>query len=641
MRNFMSVSLLVLSWLFVPATWAQPLVEHVPRDVVAYVGWSGSSNLGPGYEGTHLQALIKLSEIDRMISDVLPQAFRNLADNVADDDARQAADFFSVFGQAVWKHPTALFFGGMDFTGEEPAPQLAILCDAGEDADRIHELISGLLENKDDADVPTAVHKIESRVVLTVGKLSGDQQAALGLVQTLVAVPRLNENKKFQQAMQQSIKDPVVAAFVDVERVIGLIDEAGKKNAEPDEFAQWEKVRDALGLEGLRSLTLSAGFDGKSWATRGFLDAPAPRRGALAVLDQQSIDDELLATIPQTATMASAFNLDLAGVLEIVKQVAVELDPDAAGQIDEGLAGVKTMLGFDLQDGLLKPLGGQWAFYADEETSSSGAFGYVAVNRLRDEDTFRKTLERLESMANVMLAQSMAGEEVEIKIKASEVDGTDLHYVATPLFSPAWAVRDGNLYIALQPQFVAGAAHNVASKKDSFLNHPQLAALRKQIGVEKFSSFRFVDLPKTAPDSYTMITAISRLGVGFADMTGVEGTPAMVVPPLYQLKPHLTASATFGWSDDKGYQLRSVEPFPGSGMFQVGNTGAATWMMTSVMPMAMMTARMAMYSRPMVFEEDNEFEIEDEAIEFEDEPIEEDAIEEAEQAEIEEEAETD
>ena len=107
---------------------------------------------------------------------------------------------------------------------------------------------------------------------------------------------------------------------------------------------------------------------------------------------------------------------------------------------------------------------------------------------------------------------------------------------------------------------------------------------KQQVGAAQFGSFSFVDLQKTAPDSYSMITAAARLFVGAADMAGIEDTPTMVVPPMYKLRPHLGPAASFSIADDDGYYLRSVEPFPGSGMFAVGTTGGWASLYAMVLP---------------------------------------------------------
>jgi prepilin-type processing-associated H-X9-DG protein len=51
-----------------------------------------------------------------------------------------------------------------------------------------------------------------------------------------------------------------------------------------------------------------------------------------------------------------------------------------------------------------------------------------------------------------------------------------------------------------------------------------------------------------------------------ADLFGIE-SPPMVLPPLHKLREHLTPSSSASWSDDAGWHMKSVSPFPASELF--------------------------------------------------------------------------
>ena len=91
-----------------------------------------------------------------------------------------------------------------------------------------------------------------------------------------------------------------------------------------------------------------------------------------------------------------------------VKQVPAKFDPGAAAMIDGGIAQANQVAQFDVIEDLLKPVGREWGYYIDEETGSSGAFGGVVVNRLRDAQRFEQTLGKVEAAANAMIAQQTA-----------------------------------------------------------------------------------------------------------------------------------------------------------------------------------------------------------------------------------------
>ena len=38
---------------------AQPLADRLPDGALIYIGWAGSESMGPGYAGSHLEAILK------------------------------------------------------------------------------------------------------------------------------------------------------------------------------------------------------------------------------------------------------------------------------------------------------------------------------------------------------------------------------------------------------------------------------------------------------------------------------------------------------------------------------------------------------------------------------------------------------
>jgi hypothetical protein len=51
---------------------AQPLADKVPGDALIYVGWQGAGTAAPGFEGSHLQAILKGSDVPQFFNEFLP-----------------------------------------------------------------------------------------------------------------------------------------------------------------------------------------------------------------------------------------------------------------------------------------------------------------------------------------------------------------------------------------------------------------------------------------------------------------------------------------------------------------------------------------------------------------------------------------
>ena len=127
------LALLLAIALFPASALAQPLADRVPGDALIYIGCSGSEKLGPEYEQSHLKAVIAASDVSKIFSDFLPKLSQRMSrDNPG---AGEKATLIGNLGARLWKHPSAFYWGGIDFTNpRNPTPRFAILCDAGDEA---------------------------------------------------------------------------------------------------------------------------------------------------------------------------------------------------------------------------------------------------------------------------------------------------------------------------------------------------------------------------------------------------------------------------------------------------------------------------------------------------------------------------
>lgn len=541
---------------------AQPLADRVPKDAVVYIGWRGSTAMGEGYDQSHLKALLESSGLPRFVEESLPVALQRLAQE--EPDAAEAVRVFSEIGRAVWKYPTALFTSGLGVRDGVPTPRVGFLCQAGPDAATLQARLDDLLLQMP-KDVPVEVRTFRTDGGL-VGVVVGYEEAEFkaGQEGALQSVPA------FKSAMAQLQPEPVLAVYLDTDTLRRTGERLVTQFGDPDVKAEWPRIRDALGLEGLKQVAFTAGFRDKRWETNVFVAAPAPRKGLLKLLEAEPVTDDTLKLIPRTAQIAGAVNIDPARILAEARNVAGQLDPEARQDIDRGLQEVSQVLGVDIENDLIASVGKEWAFYTAPTVGGNGILGVVLVNRPADAAKAQQAMDKLADAINRLVAQETAGDDITIRIREAQApDGLKIKYLATPVVSPAWAVRDGNLYVALYPQVVAAAARQ-AKESQSILENPEFAAMRKALAGEKgtrASSILFLDLPQAVPDAYPALLAASRLA-GFADIVGVPA-PAMLLPPIEVLTRHTTPAAAATWTDDAGWHFRGTSPFPGAELLAV------------------------------------------------------------------------
>ena len=540
---------------------AQPLVDRVPGDALLYVGWSGADSMGPGYAGSHLEAVLKESQFPDLVNRSLPQLLQKIG--AKERDAAEFVSLLSAIGGPMWRHSSAFYFGGLDVNNPQgqPVPKFALICDAGAEGPALAARLKALLDNARPP-FPVTVEERGGLVVMAAGAKgwgAGQKPAAA-----------LSTNKSFTSARAQVQTSAVAAVYVDVEGVVKLVD--GMVGGSP-QGQSWAKARDLLGLGGVRRFIWTAGFDGKDWLSTAFAEAPAPRTGAIPrALDAKPLGEDIFKAVPQTATVAMVGRFDLGGLVSGIRSAVAQINPQAGQEVDAAFKQVKEMIGVDVQADLLDVLGDEWAAYVDPTAAGQGLLGFALVNRAKGATKLEASLTKLEGVANELLRQNFAREGMTLEFKQTKVGGATLHHFSVPFVSPTWAVKDGNLYVGLYPQVVEAAVEQVSGRNKSILDNADFVAVRKRLGNVPASAVTFANLPKTAPDGYQEILMIGRLYFGMADLFGAD-TPAMLLPPLRKIMPHLAPAGSASWTDAAGWHARSVSPFPGSTALTPGGGG--------------------------------------------------------------------
>ncbi len=499
--------------------------------------------------------MVDASNIAQLMHETVPriiEKFGGFNEQIGD-----AVRLLDTVGGAMWRHPSAMFIGKIELANGQPAPpHVAILCQAGADAAALQAALQQQLQ-KTPSPLPAEVSRIDDLVVLAIDYGQGE-----------LALPgghdgkSLAETAAFKQTLAQVGSDPTFAAYLDGEALVKFGDDFAVASTDPQAKENWPKVRDQLGLAGLKQIALTSGFDGKGWGTRIFVGAPEPRSGMLAAMDAKPLPDALLAIIPQSATLAGAGRLDLARIVEAMRSAATAIDPNVGQQLDGALQMISQTVGVDVQKELLPTFGGEWVYYVDPLTAGKSTSGIAIINHLQDPDHAQATLEKLQDGLQQIAVQQLQGKPISIAFRKTKIGNTEVNYLAVPLITPSWAIQDGYLCIGLYPQIVAAAAEQIAGKGKSILDNQDFAALRQQLDGGKAASIQYMDLRATAPDAYPSWRVLASLDQ-FADVVGVTSPPTLM-PPLKQLMEHLSPAGQASWADAAGWHMRSLSPFPGA-----------------------------------------------------------------------------
>ena len=610
-------TMMALGLVFAQAAVAQaaPLAERVPGDALVYVGWTGSTEIGPEYDQSRLKEILEATNLDELVGPYLIRAAARLAEE--EPEAGAYANVLAEAAEAFWKYPSALYIGPP--SEDSPIPTVAILCRAGDQAMALAQRWEQTLAQAGEAGqpVPARAEAGDGMAALTIGELPREKLARMGLLQGVggpAAAAGLTDNANFQTALAKIERDGVVVFYVDAEAIIRAIDAQALKMApspqpaQPggpppvnefqyrgpeQEFAEnWPKVRDALGLAGVKRFIMSDGFDGRDWACSGYLEAPEPRTGLVSLINTaKPLDDEMLRLVPDSAAIVMGGRFSFAQLYDVIDEAAGKIEPQAQEQLRALEQQASMMVNTPLRANLLASLGDEWIVYTDRAVGGSNVMGFVLVNRLADAAKAEQAMLDVQQAIEMMVQEQMAEMPIRVTFRQIESEGLTVHYLAVPMFAPAWAIRDGYLFVSLYPQNVIAADAFTRSGRPDFRANRPFLALRERLGGAKVSAFQYYDIAQNGDDGYVTLVGMVQMLAGLSDMFGVP-SPAIMMPPLHKLHPHFQPALSTAWVDEQGVHMRGLSPFPGAEQFAVQANSAMmqqVFMLGAMMP-AMMAA---------------------------------------------------
>jgi prepilin-type processing-associated H-X9-DG protein len=537
---------------------AQPLADRVPPDAVAYFGWAGSDNTPANFDSTHFKAILDNSRMRELVTDFVPQVLDRIARQ--DRNMVQPMGLLKSVILSCWTHPTAIYFAGVDTSNPaQPMPKAALLCRAGADAAKIQQQITAAVG----PNLPPMLKIAQVQDVLVVAVGYPDAASAV-----VAANASLKSSEAFGTAIKQVQSDSMVCAYLDLDKGLTLVENVAAGN-NAGAGANIARIIDALGLRSLKHAIVTGGFDGADWMSQSFVEVSNPRSGLMGAIDPKPLTPELLKSIPADATYAAAGRLDLARLLTDLRTSAGQVDPQAMRVFDQVMGAIQLAIAKNPMSDILEPLGADWGIYCSPSASGNGLLGLVVVNHLDDPAKAEASLPtawiNLSNWVNVALSRARAP--VQITGQMTDIGGSRVYYAGTPIFAPAWTIKDGNLYMGLYPQTAgAGSSAVMRAAGRTIVDNQKFTALQKRLGVTSFIGFSYQDLPTDAANGsmYQKLLVFDRYA-GVSDLFGVT-LPEPMLPPLSVLQDNVTPAGSFDWVDQAGIHSKSISPFPGAGL---------------------------------------------------------------------------
>jgi hypothetical protein len=265
---------------------------------------------------------------------------------------------------------------------------------------------------------------------------------------------------------------------------------------------------------------MGSSFQGEGIRDTFFAYAPGEKAGVMGLLYTSPGDGtKLLSRVPANAFYASAGRVDLHEMMARVLEMVGEFEPSMLEQALQGLAQAREMLGIDIQEDLLLPLGEEFAFYAAMPDGGGLVPDLVVMSRLRDSGKFLATLEKLVIAAQQHTAND---ERIQVELRTMVFMGKTIHYVhighryGDPVPVMPCLYLDGNLAVmALYPQVLKD---HIARGPDapSIYTRPDFARVVKGLP-EGMDSLEYVDFNAGMRILYGTLAPIIQLAANDLD----------------------------------------------------------------------------------------------------------------------------
>ncbi|MDR3620423.1 MAG: DUF1559 domain-containing protein [Paludisphaera borealis] len=560
---------------------ASSLARYVPGEkVIALFEFGGIDAHREAWKKTAAQKALNETSLGALLRDLAGQGF-DLAQQVNPDFKKVAkADVAPLFDQITAKGFAAGLFGDID----KPSGVFVL-----RDADRpeVVRLVEAAVAAGRAKDAPRlqpiqksgrSIHPngdggwwIEGHDVVFADKSGVD--AVLAVLDGKGANAEAHP-KRVTLAKPGDGYEPAAFGFIDLTVLKGLPPEAVK-----------------LGLDGAKAIEFQWGFQDDALKTVLRLVAPAPRRGALTLLDQPTFDVRSLPPIPAGLTSFNLFSIDPLKTYDQILALVKENAPENAKDFEAFEAMVRDRIGLDLRGDVLKLLGPQVAIYVlpveapqvnlpDPRIAMFFAYGGLVISaQTADEAALGAKLEGVVKIINQAVAEQAKGVPKPPRFVRQDGPGVeyvmDLSEIGPPgllgaAFSPTIALAKGQLIVAASRDAarkavgVAGAGPDGRWKPtEAFI--PLAERLPRGMAMLLVSDVRdtlpaaIESLPQVVPMLNAQIAQATR-GKGGPDLR-IKIDPTKV-PPADQLRALLFPASFALAVDDQGIFFVDRESIP-------------------------------------------------------------------------------
>ena len=334
--------------------------------------------------------------------------------------------------------------------------------------------------------------------------------------------------------------------------------------------AEAEKVLGALKVRDISAAAGAVSVDPPGFRSRSFLACKESDDGVVGLLGGEALPPELLKLAPANATgmMAGSFRFDR--VLPLVRKVADAAREGGAAEMDQNLAGVKGMLGIDIEKDLLGALTGRGVVFAMPAQAVGGnpllgqINGLVIAAEVKDAVALRGAADKLVELAKASMAGrgGLEGEgagAAKDVVSVFEYRGQKVTCFNLMMVAPGFAITDKYLFIGGSVQAVKKAIAQAAGGGEALVDSELYKKAMAAVETKDAASVSYMNT------SDSVATAVASAGM-FAGLmlpaiSQVRGR-AQQVSSASNLRQIGLACALFADENDEAYpaSLKELQP---------------------------------------------------------------------------------
>ncbi len=269
-----------------------------------------------------------------------------------------------------------------------------------------------------------------SPIPIVVGVHSGNLIAAFGNGQWKTVAQRIEDENQTPEWLNKKLAAVPVSrrsqfAFGNVAALMELLPPVVTEDPE------FQKIDEALNLEGIKSLSVCSGTD--SVSNISMMHFECDKEGLTSVFDVSAIKKSKLKEIPADAIAAIAIRFSPENVMSLIEAT---VPPD---KLEEAMMAFSKESGLDVKNDIVDHLEGTIRYY---NTGSVIAPKQIGIVRIKDELKFRKAYNQI----NETIEGLAIGEGFEFADK--EKNGLRVFGVKNDGVSFYWALSGGELYLS-------------------------------------------------------------------------------------------------------------------------------------------------------------------------------------------------